>query len=151
MMNSFSRRFTVVALFASFVLFSGLVANRPASAKGSKSPQAVILCVADVVVETRDQSGTVISTESYHKDFSISDGSFFSDDFSTATRFKFFDAAMTTTLGESKISIDWFADISVFNAVDISTAVTIPKGRKRRLNVRNAYVLLVIGIDSHYL
>ncbi len=128
-MSSVSRWF-VVASIASALVLSSLSSAQPALAKGPKAPQTVILCVADVVVETRDQSGTVLSTEAYHKDFSMTDGTFFSDDFSTFTRFKFFDAAMTTNLGASKVSIDWFADVTVFNAVDVSTSVTIPKGQK---------------------
>ncbi len=86
-------------------------------------------CILNVIVETRNSAGTVVGTEYYLKEFVLQDGGFFTDDFSTRTRFKFMDATMQTIDGDSTINVDWFADVSVFNSVDVSTSVTLGKGR----------------------
>ena len=92
-------------------------------------PDSVIVTV-NIVNTIQNQSGAVVSTESYVRDFEIVEGVPFSEDYSTRTRFKFFDAALTRTNGESVVAINWFADISVFNSVDLTTAVKLSKGQK---------------------
>ncbi len=88
-------------------------------------------CVVDVVVETRNSTGTVVLAERYSKEFSLVDGSFFFDDFSTRTRFKFFNASLVRSNGDSTIEIDWYADVTVFNSVDIATSVILADGQKQ--------------------
>lgn len=89
-----------------------------------------IACVMDVVVVSKNQSGTVIGTESYQKEFVLTKGGRFDDDFSTRTRFKFFSASVQTEDGESTIAANWYADITVFNAVDFNTSVTLEGSQK---------------------
>jgi hypothetical protein len=89
-----------------------------------------IACLIDVVVESKNQAGTVVSREVYSKAFTIDEGETFFDDFSTRTRFKFFTANMTKVDGEKNIAINWFADVTVFNSVDLDTAVSLADGQK---------------------
>src|SRR3954465_476086 len=87
-------------------------------------------CVIDVTVESKDQAGLVVSTEVYQNEFILREGESFSDDFSTRTRFKFLDASFEKDGGERTVSVDWFADVTVFNSVEFSTAVTLEGGNK---------------------
>lgn len=89
-----------------------------------------IACVIDVVVESKNQAGTVVSREVYSKTFSIDEGETFFDDFSTRTRFKFLTATMTKVDGEKSIAINWYADVTVFNSVDLDTSVSLTDGQK---------------------
>lgn len=90
-----------------------------------------VLCVMDVVVESENQSGILIGKEVYHQEFLLNDGvPLFQEDFSTRTRLKFFTAALQTDKGESSVAINWFADVTVFNTVDLNTSVLIAKGNK---------------------
>jgi hypothetical protein len=89
-----------------------------------------VACTINVVNTVHAQDGQVISTETYQRNFVVSEGSPFSDDFSTATRFKFFDASMTRVNGASVVSIRWFADVSVFNSVDFGTSLKLANGQK---------------------
>lgn len=89
-----------------------------------------VSCVVDVVVETRNQAGTVVGREAYQKEFVLEEGGQLFDDFSTRTRFKFFTATFNRNDGETTIAIDWFADVTVFNSVDFSTAVVLSDGQK---------------------
>lgn len=96
----------------------------PSKATGAGGAKGVT-CVVDVVVQTGPSQQTA-----YHKEFTLLEGEVFSDDFSTATRFKFFDASLTKVNGEWIMAVDWFADTTVFNSVELRTAVTIPNGQK---------------------
>jgi hypothetical protein len=89
-----------------------------------------VLCVMDVVVESRNQSGTVVGTETYHQEFVLQEGASYFDDFSTRTRFKFFSASLQKNNGESTVAINWFADVTVFNSVDFNTSVILADGQK---------------------
>ncbi len=89
-----------------------------------------VTCTIDMVVETMNNSGTVVSTESYQNSFVLQDGDLFSDDFSTVTRFKFFNAGMSKANGESIVTVDWFADVTVFNAVDFNSTVVLSGNQK---------------------
>ncbi len=83
----------------------------------------------NMVVETRGSTGAV-STTSYQKEFTLAEGQTITDDFSTATRFRFMDAALTRANGEWVMQVAWSADTSVFNAVDLNTSVSIANGQK---------------------
>jgi len=89
-----------------------------------------VSCVMDVVVETRNQTGTVVSQEVYQKAFVLQEGQSFFDDFSTRTRFKFFNASLQKENGDKTVAINWFADVTVFNSVDFDTSVTLSDGQK---------------------
>ena len=49
---------------------------------------------------------------------------------STRIRFKFFTASLEKINGESKISVNWYADVSVFDSVDFNTSVILANGQK---------------------
>lgn len=89
-----------------------------------------VACVMDVLVETKDTAGRVVSREAYQKAFVLTEGEYFFDDFSTRTRFKFFTALMTKVDGDKTIDVNWFADVTVFNSVDFDTSVTLSDGQK---------------------
>lgn len=89
-----------------------------------------VSCVIDVLVETKDTAGRVVSREAYQKEFVLAENDVFFDDFSTRTRFKFFTAAMTKVDGDKTVDINWFADVTVFNSVDFDTSVTLSDGQK---------------------
>lgn len=122
------RHIVFFSLLLACIAISSLCAATSAAAT-SLSNDKLTYCILNVIVETRNQAGTVVGTEYYLKEFVLQDGSFYSDDFSTRTRFKFMDATMQTIDGDSTINVDWFADVSVFNSVDVSTSVTLGKGR----------------------
>ncbi len=113
-----------IALVAAsvFLLSPSQVANA--------SKASSVVCTIDMVVESINNSGVVVGTEIYSKQFELVDGDVFSDDFSTRTRFKFFDASLTKQNGESTVSVDWFADVTVFNSVDFTSSVVLGKGQK---------------------
>ena len=104
-----------------------------------------VLCIIDVTVESSDQAGTVFGTEVYHKEFVLREGVSFSDDFSTGTRLKFMEASLQKDGGEKTVSVDWFADVTVFNSVEFSTAVTLEGGDKRGKAVGNHAVFTSTG------
>lgn len=94
-----------------------------------------VTCVLDIVVSNISQSGVIVSQEVYQRQFFLPEGGFYFDDFSTRTRFKFFSASLTKNDGESTVSINWFADVTVFNSVDFNTAVTLADGQKQGVSV----------------
>lgn len=112
-----------VALLAMGCLW--LAPTKATGASGAKS----VSCVVDVVVATTGTTGATATT-TYHKEFTLLEGETFSDDFSNATRFRFFDASLTRANGEWTLSADWDADTSVFNTVVVRTAATIAGGQK---------------------
>lgn len=126
-MMSAKKMLSLVALLVAGFAVSGMTTEAKAVPKAKRTE---VGCVVDVVVETRNQSGTVVSTETYQREFTLVDGQLYSEDFSTPTRFKFFDADMSTTNGVSTINMYWFADVTVFNSVEVSTTVSLGRGRK---------------------
>ena len=62
---------------------------------------------------------------SYAMSFQVAPDAPFSDDFSTATRFRFFDATMTVEDGVPVVSIVFDADVSVFNTVDFGASLKV--------------------------
>lgn len=128
-MNRFSTRSksAVVAL----ILFAGLATAASLRQARAAQNDDVLICSIDVVVETRGSTGVAASTETYHRDFFLLEGASYSEDFSTRTRFKFFDARYEKINGDKTVSADWFADVTVFNSVDLATSVTLEDGDKR--------------------
>lgn len=109
-----------IATFASFITQAD-AAKRPRPAR--------VACVVDIVYTFAAQDGTVLQTEAYSNEFELVEGTSFVDDRSTVTREKLFVASATTVGGDVVISIDWFADTSVFNSSDLQTEMTIAKGQ----------------------
>lgn len=125
-----SKKFWAPAAVASLAVILLAFTFVPASGQGGR--RARVQCVVDMLVET--QSGASVSTVPYHAEFQLDEGEVFSDDFSTATRFKFFDAALSKVNNDWVMSIDWFADTTVFNSVDFRTDVILPNGQKSSLS-----------------
>lgn len=121
----YAKQTLVWSLF--LVCLSSSLVSRAARAEGGDKGVA---CLIDVVVESKNQAGTVVSREVYSKAFTVDEGQTFFDDFSTRTRFKFFTASMTKVDGEKTVAINWSADVTVFNTVDFDTAVTLTGGAK---------------------
>ncbi len=115
----FSLMTIAVITFASS-MWQSTEAGKPAS----------VTCTINVVNTLHSSNGTVVGTETYQRDFVVSEGIPYSEDFSTRTRFKFFDAALTRTNGDSVVAIRWFADVSVFNSVDFASSLKIANGQK---------------------
>jgi hypothetical protein len=113
----------VVLTIAGGILLNSADASRPASDDG-------LLCVIDVLVQSKNTSGIVTGSEIYQREFVLSEDETFSEDFSTQTRFKFFDASFQKVDGDKVVAIDWFADVTVFNSVDFTTSVILSKGDK---------------------
>ncbi len=63
--------------------------------------------------------------ESYQKDFVVAPAAPISDDFSTFTRFKFFDATTRRESGASIVDIGYYSDVGVFNSIDFRTRLTL--------------------------
>jgi hypothetical protein len=85
-----------------------------------------------------------VSRLSYVRDFVVSVDTPFSEDFSTATRFRFFDAFLCYEGNVPVVSIVFDADVSVFSAVDFKANLKVhdqSKGallRHRRLKIVRA-------------
>jgi hypothetical protein len=63
--------------------------------------------------------------ESYQKDFVVAPTAPISDDFSTFTRFKFFDASTRRESGASVVDISYYSDVGVFDSIDFRTKLTL--------------------------
>lgn len=61
----------------------------------------------------------------YRKDFALLPDVPYSDDFSSATRFRFFDAWSYLEDGKTVVAISYFNDIGVFDSVDFGTSMKI--------------------------
>ena len=110
----------VTLLTAASTLWQSTEANRPET----------VTCTVDISHNTFNQSGALVGSEVYTNDFVLAEGTPFSDDYSTVTRFKFFDASLSRAGGEATVSFAWFADVSVFNSADFDTTLTLAKGQK---------------------
>lgn len=107
----------------------GLLLSRAGEARADRSGNG-FSCLLDVTVETRSPTGVLAGIETYQREFSLDDGGTYFDDFSTRLRFKFLTAVHQKNNGDDTISIDWFADVTVFNSVDFTTEVTLADGQK---------------------
>lgn len=110
------------------MLAVGCLWMTPSKATGASGSKGVT-CVVDVTVATTGSTGAT-STTTYHKEFTLLDGESYSDDFSNATRFRFFDASLSRANGEWTLAADWDADTSVFNTVVVRTGAVITGGQK---------------------
>jgi hypothetical protein len=70
----------------------------------------------------------------YQKDFILTPGAVFTDDFSTVTRFRFFDAATHLDDGDTVVTISYFNDVGVFEFVDFRTRLKIRDDGKVETN-----------------
>lgn len=66
--------------------------------------------------------------DAYVRDFVLQQGVAFTDDFSTPTRQRSFDAVMAREGSNWVVSINYFNDIGVFDALGFSTRLTVTSG-----------------------
>ncbi len=101
------------------LLLSGF-AMQAAADSGSNPDNDIMSCSVSVEYKRNNVSRLV-----YTKDFLVSPGTPFSDDFSTATRFRFFDATVARVNGVPEVAAVFDADVDVFNAVDFGTVLKV--------------------------
>lgn len=68
-------------------------------------------------------NGTPMDT--YARTFQVSEGVPYAEDFSTATRFKFFDASFARETGQGRVSISYYNDVGVFSTVQLNTSLVM--------------------------
>jgi hypothetical protein len=91
------------------------------------APQAADAAASDPLACSIAVTTTLnsVATLAYTRDFTVSTTTPFSDDFSTATRLRFFDASVTIEAGTPVVAIQLDADVSVFDTVDFSTSLKL--------------------------
>lgn len=72
-------------------------------------------------------NGTVVET--YANSFTLTRNGVFLDDISTPTREKLFRATLTRAGDGLTVFIDYFSDVSVFNAVNLNASVRLRDGK----------------------
>lgn len=107
-----------------------IVGGMAASAAQANDTQPAVIGAIDVTVESRNSSGTLVAVEQYNVTFELAESGFFFQDFSTRTRFKFFTASLEKVDGVYTVTLDWFADVTVFNSVDLTTSLVFGNGQK---------------------
>ena len=71
----------------------------------------------------------------YQRDFTVSPGVPYKEDFSTVTRFRFFDASATHEADKSyRVTISYYNDVGVFDFVDFGTELTLREDRLSETN-----------------
>lgn len=117
---------------ASLVFVFGLVAAISAlTGAASPAKPIVVSCVVELVYEFRAQNGSLLGTETYLKEFTVSQDSGFVDDYSTPTRFKEFSANVSQVGREVIVDISWFSDVSTFDSVDLNNSLVLDQGQRR--------------------
>ena len=109
-------------LLIASVTVAGLVSSFAASAADTDAMEC------SVAVNFTSGAGSL----TYAKVFEVSPAAPFSDDFSTLTRFKFFDATVAIESGIPVVSIFFDADVSVFNAVSFEASLKVRDQRTAR-------------------
>ena len=102
-------------LLIASIAVAGLVCSFAASAADTDAMEC------SVAVNFTSSAGSL----TYAKVFEVSPAAPFSDDFSTRTRFKFFDATVAIESGIPVVSIFFDADVSVFNAVSFEASLKV--------------------------
>jgi len=101
--------------------FAGVVFSFPALAEsGTNIANDTMSC--SIAVEYLRNNAVRLT---YAKDFEVSPVAPYSDDFSNAIRFRFFDAKVERVNGVPEVSVIFDADVDVFNAVDFGTTLKV--------------------------
>jgi hypothetical protein len=114
------------------LLLSGL-ALQAAAATGNNTDNDIMACSVSVEYKRNNVSRLV-----YTKDFTVAPDAPFSDDFSTATRFRFFDATVVRVDGVPEVAAVFDADVDVFNAVDFGTVLKVKDESKGETQTGNS-------------
>lgn len=114
------------------LLLSGLTLQA-AAATGNNPANDTMACSVSVEYKRNNVSRLV-----YTKDFTVAPDAPFSDDFSTATRFRFFDATVVRVDGVPEVAAVFDADVDVFNAVDFGTVLKVKDESKGETQTGNS-------------
>jgi hypothetical protein len=87
--------------------------------------------------------------EHYQKDFVVDTATPFSDDFSTVTRFKFFDATTQKVSGVSTANIAYFNDVGVFNSIDFRAKLNLRDDRGETTDGSYTFFTLLPASAEH--
>ena len=112
------------------------------------SPMAAVAAENDPMacVVTVDYSLNNVSRLSYTKAFVVGPEAPFSDDFSTATRLRSFDASLSVESGDPVVSATFFADVSTFNGVGFQASLRVrDEAHGETTSVRNYFYSSVTG------
>ncbi|NOT83858.1 MAG: hypothetical protein HOP02_03560 [Methylococcaceae bacterium] len=107
------------------LIASSMVANFAAPITAQAKQRAVSVSCS-VAVNVSKPEGDEI----YQKDFVVQPDVNFSDDFSTLIRQKTFDAYTLTVAGRTEVTIDYFNDVGVFDALQFNTTFMLPQDRE---------------------
>ncbi|MEQ1514059.1 MAG: hypothetical protein ABL934_15435 [Lysobacteraceae bacterium] len=114
------------------LLLSGF-AMQAAAESGPNPANDTMACSVSVEYKRNNVSRLV-----YTKDFTVAPDAPFSDDFSTATRFRFFDATVARVDGIPEVAAVFDADVDVFNAVDFGTVLKVHDESKGETQTGNS-------------
>jgi hypothetical protein len=134
-MNTLARNLSAIATSAMLVL------PQVASAKDNLK----VSC--SVTVDYTLNGG---APEAYRKDFSVSPGVGFIDDFSTALRQKEFRASAAREGGNVVVSIDYFNDVGVFHSVGFSTRMNVRENRVLETTAGSNTFSTSLGVSGNH-
>lgn len=86
----------------------------------------------------------------YNQTFTVSTTTPYFDDFSTATRFRFFDASMTIVDNVPVVAISLDADVSVFDTVDFTTSLKVRDSHGESTSGTNAFFTSNRAVRTSY-
>ena len=97
-------------------------ATAPAMAATGSGNEANDTMACTISVEHKRGS---VTTLVYTRDFVVAPSAPYTDDFSTATRFRFFDATVARVDGAPEVAFVFDADVDVFNAVNFGSVLRV--------------------------
>jgi hypothetical protein len=107
-------------LKASLALLFSALSMQAAAESGTNPANDTMDCSVSVEYKRNNVSRLV-----YTKDFTVAPDAPFSDDFSTATRFRFFDATVARVDGTPEVAVVFDADVDTFNTVDFGAVLKV--------------------------
>ncbi len=113
-MSTFLKALLVVAATA--------VLSTPAMAESGSGNETNNTMACTISVEYKRAN---VTTLVYARDFVVSPGTPYSDDFSTSTRLRFFDASVENVNGTPEVAFVFDADVDVFNAVNFGAVLKV--------------------------
>lgn len=110
-----------------------------------------LACNVTITYTFSQQNGTVGSTSTYQRDFSVRPGAAFHEDLSTVTRAKEFDASVARNASGIVVTMRYFNDVSVFNAIDLGGTLTLDNNLElRTTSGDNAFSSSLPGVNGHH-
>lgn len=116
------------------------------------APRAAHAAATDPLACTVSVTTTLNGTTAlvYNQQFSVSTTAAYFEDFSTATRFRFFDASVTIENGLPVVAISLDADVSVFDTVDFTASVKVRDAHGETTSGTNAFFTSNRAIRTAY-